>query len=122
MSIDLTGKRVLRLTLSKKPFEVMVTGEKDFEHRKKGKWIESRLFDKKGNKRDYDLVLFFNGYGNDKPYFIVEYKGFEVYDKCVSLMSFYNGLTVDARIGDYIIQLGKILEIGNYDNRKHTSL
>ena len=36
--------KVLRLTLKKKAFDVMVTGEKQEEFRKYSKWIESRLF------------------------------------------------------------------------------
>ncbi len=55
-----SGCRILHLTLSKMPFEVMVTGEKSTEYREPSKWILSRL-----QGKDYDLIKFVNGYGSD---------------------------------------------------------
>ena len=37
------GKKILVLTLSKKPFEVMVTGEKYLEFRETKNWITLKL-------------------------------------------------------------------------------
>lgn len=99
--------KVLKLTLSKLPFEVMVTGEKSIEFRNPSKWIMSRLIGK-----EYTSVKFTNGYGNDKPYFICEYKGFcEEYSP--SKFSYSNGLEVQTKIGTINILLGKIIEKGN---------
>ena len=47
----------LKLSINKKAFDVMVTGEKTEEFRDESKWIMSRL------KKDYDFVQFTNGYG-----------------------------------------------------------
>ena len=66
----------LKLVISKKPFDVMITGEKLEEFRVPSKWIESRLFDKKGNPREYELIQFTNGYGKDRSTFTAKYKGF----------------------------------------------
>lgn len=112
--MDLTDKLVLHLTLKKEPFEVMVTGEKDKEFRKWSDWIVSRLFDTEGEPRHYDVVRFANGYGIDKPYFITEFKGFKR-TTLTKEISYTNGLTVFQYPGDFIIQLGKILEVGNND-------
>ena len=49
------------MTLKAAPYEVMVTGEKKVEFRKVSKWMESRLFSKDGD-RQYDRVVFVNGY------------------------------------------------------------
>ena len=105
-------KKTLHLTLSKKPFEVMVTGEKPEEFRKPSDWIESRLFNKDGSKKEYDLVKFVNGYGADKPYFSAIYGGFfpSIINKTVQ---YSNGLKVDVEPGDYVLMLGDIIETGN---------
>jgi len=58
---------ILHLSIKKEPFEVMVTGEKDIEVRKISTWIDSRLFNKNGSKKHYDLVKFTNGYGKSRP-------------------------------------------------------
>lgn len=111
---DVSGWRLLKLSLKKKPFDVMITGEKPIEFRKdtKSKWIRSRLLTENGDKREYDGVLFTNGYGNDKPYFIARYRGFTLalqdFEK-----EYSNGLTVDVEEGDFQIYLGEIIAKGN---------
>lgn len=114
------GKEVLCLPLKKGPFDVMITGEKNQEFRKsKGTgWIETRLysnFSQDGEPlegRVYGYVLFRNGYGDDKPYFICEYKGFYVAPEDF-VKTYSNGFRVEVKKGDFIIRLGKIVEKGN---------
>ena len=108
--------KILKLTLSKKPFEVMVTGEKTDEFRKFSKWIESRMFEKNGHWKRYDFVHFTWGYGKDRPYFIAKYFGATKVTNEVECDKFIysNGLKVQVCIGDFIIHLGDIIEIGNY--------
>lgn len=62
--------RVLRLTLKRKWFDMIASGEKREEYREVGPWINSRIHGKK-----YDVVEFKNGYGTSVPTVIVEYKG-----------------------------------------------
>lgn len=97
----------LLLTLSKQPFEVMVDGEKNEEFRKPSNWIKSRLFDKNGNKREYDHVKFVNGYGSDKPMFCVDFIGFEI-AQAKQTIKYSNGLVVVVEKGDFIIKLGSV--------------
>lgn len=109
------GKGLL-LTLSKKPFEVMITGEKVVEYRKPSKWIESRLYMNGTLKeKHYKTIRFQNGDSKDSPYFIAEFKGFYRYPDMFDngLACFSNGLEVVIEPGDYIIQLGNIIEKGN---------
>ncbi len=100
----------------------MVTGEKKFEYRNPSKWIKSRLWKLKGKicdaqvpvyeKKEYDLVEFTNGYGSDKPRFTVEYLGFM--ENVVQHENEYsNGLIVEVKERDIIIQLGEIKSINN---------
>jgi hypothetical protein len=107
-------KKVLHLSLRKLPFDVMSTGEKNQEFRKYSKWIHSRLFDKNGNLKNYDLVKFTNGYGKDKPYFICDFNGVKQANKNIH-KEYSNGLIVNELTDvDYIIQLGNVIETGNF--------
>lgn len=99
----------LLLTLSKLPFDVMITAEKTIEIRKNSDWINSRLFNKDGKRKEYDTIKFTNGYGYKVPYFIIEYKGF-YYAENNHELDFSNGLKVQVEKGDIIIVLGNILE------------
>lgn len=101
-----TNPRILNLTLSKVPFDLMVNNNKKFEYRKPSKWIKSRLVNK-----EYDFVKFVNGYGNDKPYFIAEYKGYFISKD--DHTATYTNLKVFISKGDVIIRLGRILDRGN---------
>jgi len=106
--------KTLHLSLRKEPFEVMVTGEKGLEFRKKSKWIRSRLFNKDGTRKQYDVIKFVNGYGNDKPYFMCLYGSF--IETPVNLKSFEysNGLVVEGIVkGDFVILCGVIIKKGN---------
>lgn len=61
---------MLRLTVKRKWFYMIASGEKKEEYRTPGNWILSRLEDK-----DYDIVEFKNGYGPNVPTIEVEYRG-----------------------------------------------
>lgn len=65
-------RRVLRLTLKKKWFDMIASGDKKEEYRVPGKWILSRLRDK-----EYDVIEFKNGYGPNVPRMEVEYLGWK---------------------------------------------
>ena len=66
--------RVLRLTLKKKWFDMIASGEKREEYREQGKWIDSRV----NANKEYDVVEFKNGYGKNAPICVVEYRGYDV--------------------------------------------
>jgi hypothetical protein len=91
----------------------MVTGEKDFEVRKMGAWIDSRLLDKKGKAKPYDLVKFTYGYGNRRPYFICEFKGVKATNRLNR--AFSNGFVLNIEGQYWVILLGKVVEKGNLE-------
>lgn len=104
----------LKLTLHAKAFEVMVTGEKDKEFRRSSQWIKSRLIDHEGNDKPYDIVIFTNGYGADKPSFTAVYKGYKQI-LIPKTYTYSNGLKISGlKTGDFQINLGPIIEIKNY--------
>ena len=84
----------------------MLNGVKKQEYRKPSNWIKARL-----ENKSYTFVKFVNGYGNDKPFFICEYEGFKVSENYEIFK--FDGQKVDVEKGDYIIQLGGIVDYGN---------
>ena len=104
----------LYLSLKKGPFDVMVTGEKDWEYRSPSDWIRSRLLGKETRFRKYDRVHFTNGYGKHRPYFIAECLYVGVSTLNIPLDREYsNGFRFTQQPGDFVIQLGRIIEKGN---------
>lgn len=104
---DLDSKQTLKLTLSKKPFEVMITGEKTEEFREVKKWTTSRLYNKDGSKKEYKYVKFTNGYGKDRPYFICIFNGTYIGNHINRTYS--NNLNLSFENEIYVIELGEII-------------
>tara|TARA_Y100001978_G_C23450959_1_gene317673 strand:- start:238 stop:540 length:303 start_codon:yes stop_codon:yes gene_type:complete len=96
----------LHLTLKKVWFNLMISGKKKIEYRKSSLWIQKRLLNKK-----YDYIKFVNGYGNDKPYFICKYKGYQISKENKKIE--IDGNPIEIKKGDYLIHLGSIIEKGN---------
>ncbi len=61
---------VLRLTLKRRWFDLIASGEKREEYRERGRWILSRL-----EGKEYAAVEFRNGYQPDAPVVRVQYLG-----------------------------------------------
>ena len=104
---DLDSKQTLKLTLSKKPFEVMITGEKTEEFREVKKWVTSRLYNKDGSKKEYKYVKFTNGYGKDRPYFICIFNGTYIGNHINR--NYSNNLNLSFENEIYVIELGEII-------------
>lgn len=83
----------LKLTVSKAPFEVMFSGEKNSEYRACSPWIESRLFDKNGKAKEYGFVEITHGYGKNRPSFEAKFLG--VTKEKMIKKSYSNGLIVE---------------------------
>lgn len=101
-------KSLLKLTLSKAPYDIMVTGEKQNEFRKPTRWILSRLL-KDGKRREYDLVQFSHGYAKGCPFFICEFKGFFFAESDHNVK--YGPFIVEVKKGDVVIKLGQIIKV-----------
>ena len=69
---------ILRLTLKRQWFNMIVGGKKMEEYRDPSLWIYARLLEKDGyTHRKYDRIEFKNGYGPNVPTMIVEFKGWK---------------------------------------------
>ena len=75
---------VLKLTLRRHPFDLMINEFKQSEFRETKKWIQSRLYDLKCRnytQKVYKYVLFQNGYSSTSPWFATTYAGFTFHDE-----------------------------------------
>lgn len=68
----------LHLTLKKKWFEMILSGEKKEEYREIKPYWSSRLRDKGYCLKEFDLICFKNGYQRDAPTIYVECKGIQI--------------------------------------------
>lgn len=113
-------QNILFLVVKKSPFDVMITGEKKVEYRNPTQWIHSRLFDKQGNKREYDLVCIIHSYSRHAPRFYAEYKGFTI-AKEQQRLEWSNKFSIVIEPGFIEIHLGAIVDIKDvktYDKAK----
>lgn len=111
----MASKRTLKTTLKREFFDAIHRGEKTEEYRDLSKYWISRLLVKEpdgsysGDKfREYDTILFRNGYNPDSPIMEVEFKGVVILE--------YMDVPEDAfeRFG-FAIKLGKVLRVENYE-------
>jgi hypothetical protein len=109
----MSTKRVLHLTLKKKWFDLIAQSKKKVEYRERKPHWESRLV-KNEKQRWFDEVRFTNGYGADKPWMRVRFLGTGRYTgrKCRP----NNGEILKSDQEYFLIYLGPILEIGNYEH------
>lgn len=91
MKINMNPK-ILHLTLHKKWFDEIVSGKKTREYREVKPYWTKRLVG-----REYDEIWFRNGYSKNAPFMRIEYLGYIEENN------------------EYVISLGKILELKNYE-------
>ena len=90
-----TTGRILRLTLHREFFAAIAAGEKHTEYREAKPYWQKRL-----EGREYDAILFRNGYARNAPEMLVEFRGAR-----------REGTGRGAR---YAIRLGRILKISRW--------
>lgn len=106
--------QVLKLSLKKGPYDVMVSGEKKKEYREATTWLTSRLVDSKtGQDKPYDRVEFRNGYSAQARAFTASYKGYKLEEAGV-YVKFSHDVEWDSRgKRTYIISFGADIEMVN---------
>ena len=100
-------KKVLKLTLKKKWFDLMKDGFKKIEFREPSDWIFSRLLDENSNEKEYDLIEFRNGYGKNAPSFCCEFLGWDIEEKQTEYI--FGSVKIITDVGTVKIFLGKVL-------------
>lgn len=103
--------KILHLTLKKKWFDLILSGEKKFEYREIKPYWEKRLFNPASSLiknhsglRHYDFIRFRNGYRKDSPTMDVEYLALSIKE--------FNGRN------HYALHLGKVLSSQNTGKEK----
>ncbi len=90
-------EKILHLTLKKKWFDMILSGEKKEEYREIKPYWDKRL------NKSYSHIIFTNGYGKDKPNFKIELKGIF---KTIGLAEW----GAESEVVYYVLKLGKIKE------------
>ena len=99
--------KILHLSIHKKWFDLIASGEKKHEYRDDKPYWQKRLVDDCGIGRNFDIVRFKNGYGNNVPTMDVEFKHISF-----SGPKWFNPKHGEEINGDVIIiYLGKVLTI-----------
>jgi len=98
--------KILHLTLKKKWFDLIASGEKKTEYREQKPYWEKRLLDGEEYKR-FDEIHFRNGYSKNSPFMRVEFNG----------LSFTGPQWCTPKHGEILagdvmaIHLGRVLEV-----------
>lgn len=87
-------EKILYLTLHKKWFNQILEGTKKIEYREIKPYWTRRLFNEDKSPKEYDVIIFRNGYNKNSPIMKVKFLGINITDK-------------------YEIILGRILETEN---------
>lgn len=66
-------KRILHLTLKKKWFDLIASGEKKIEYREYKPYWQKRLLTNTGDARVFDEIHFVNGYSKNSPFMRVKF-------------------------------------------------
>ncbi len=69
-------KPTLKIVIKGEPFDDIASKKKIIEYREYTPFWISRLYDKEGKKRHYELIEFINGYNTDARRMITKYEGF----------------------------------------------
>jgi hypothetical protein len=115
-------KKILHLTLTKKPFDLTASGLKKYEYREKKPYWFSRLRFQDGKClrfKKYDEIHYRNGYGYDKPFCKVEWGGISIISCNVPKESrFYPQFNEELIYPHsyYVIMNGRVLETKNWKN------
>lgn len=108
----MTTRKSLNLTLKKKWFDMILSGEKSEEYREIKDYWKTRLTNqKKGWARpesqwtfnEFDSIIFKNGYAKDAPTFEIECLGIKIGDAVPEWSDNWQGKV-------FIIKLGKIIK------------
>ncbi len=107
--------KVLHLTLKKKWFDMILSGEKKEEYRQDKKYWKNR-FVKEGywhsqTCKDFDVIVFKNGYAKDAPEMEVECLGMSLEDLTEMKEGWFDIPVYGMRV--FIIKLGKIISTKN---------
>ena len=71
-----SSKLILKIVIKGEWFDLIKAKKKKIEYRDYTTFWISRLYDKDGKKRNYDLIEFINGYNKDARRMITKYEGF----------------------------------------------
>ena len=96
--------KILHLTLKKKWFDMINSGVKKEEYREIKPYWKKRLFDENGNFKNYDYIIFKNGYSKNAHSIKVNFMGVTIGNALPEWSDNWQGEV-------FIIKLGNILNL-----------
>lgn len=105
--------KILHLTLKKKWFDLIASGEKKIEYREDKPYWRSRLIKEPYGKAMFDEIHFRNGYSKNAPFMRVKYDGMFPYivGEIPTGLCPKNGEELDRDKQYFAITLGEVLEV-----------
>jgi len=97
--------KIIHLTLKKKWFDMILSGEKKEEYREIKKYWDKRFIEN-GKIKQYDVIIFKNGYSKDAPTIEI---------KCLNIAKDYGNTLWGAELDTfyYSLSLGNIIKTSN---------
>jgi hypothetical protein len=109
-SVREASVRILHLTLKRKWFDLIASGQKKYEYRQDKPYWQTRLVKDDGFGKEFDIVRFKNGYSKNAPLMDVEFKGISF-----TTDKWWNPKHGEEFTGNIIvIRLGEVLRTSNY--------
>ena len=103
------GKRILHLTLKRKWFDLIASGEKGYELREDKPYWRARLCNHDGTLKDFDEIHATNGYGPAMPFLRVEFMVPHLLPIDEARQFAAHGEDVNS--DQFVICLGRVLEV-----------
>jgi len=104
-----TGKVVLHLTLKRRWFDLISSGQKTVEYREvKPYWMKRLMIDSGSLRQDFNEIHFRNGYAKDAPFMRVKFNHMTLYAKRFICPQNGEQITADEY---FLISLGPVLEV-----------
>lgn len=107
-------KKILFLTLKKEFYDQIKTGVKKSEFREYKPFYIKRLMNPDKSFKNYDQILFQNGYQTNAPQMLVEFKGIRIIKEKVSW--FYSEKYFEIELGEIIDSNLPIKNANEFEN------
>jgi hypothetical protein len=105
---------ILHLTLHRKWFDLIASGNKRIEYRQDTPYWHKRIFADSSFAGRFDEIHFRNGYGHHRPLIVAEF--LHAFTTHASLCAKVHGEILDGRV--IVIAIGDILRFENYPINK----
>lgn len=114
LKVHLVNKyRTIKFAISRKQLQDILHGENFIKMKSQKEWVMSKLYELNGKLKQFDYMLFTNGFGADRAYVILEHMGHKIIDTKPTKHVFPHGYVVTSNNIDFGMVGGDIVCQGN---------